>query len=54
MLAPLVEARAGDFARDFSHPFPTRALCLLLETPDDDWRLINDWSRRVDEVSWGS
>jgi cytochrome P450 len=40
----------GDFAAGFSHPFPTRALCLLLELPDGDWRVINDWSRRVDEV----
>ena len=50
MIAPLVDAGGGDFARDFSHPFPTRALCLLLEAPDDDWRLINDWSHRVDAV----
>jgi cytochrome P450 len=50
MLRPLLAAGAVDYAASFSHPFPTRALCLLLELPDDDWRLINDWSRRVDEI----
>jgi cytochrome P450 len=50
MLAPLVEAGGGDFAERFSRPFPTRALCLLLEVPDDERRLIDDWSRRVDEI----
>jgi cytochrome P450 len=50
LLDPLVAAGHGDFAEAFSHPFPTRALCLLLALPDGDWRVINDWSRRVDEV----
>jgi cytochrome P450 len=50
MIDPLVEAGGGDFAVAFSHPFPTRALCLLLDLPADDWRLIKDWSRRVDEI----
>ena len=50
MIDGLVAAGSGDFAAAFSHPFPTRALCLLLALPDDDWRLINDWSYRVDEV----
>jgi cytochrome P450 len=50
MLAPLVKAGGGDFAERFSHPFPTRALCLLLEVRDQEWRLINNWSRRVDEI----
>jgi cytochrome P450 len=50
MIGELVAAEGGDFAAGFSHPFPTRALCLLLGLPDDDWRLINDWSRRVDEI----
>ncbi len=46
----LVAAGAGDFAGEFSHPFPTRALCLLLDLPADDWRVIADWGRRVDEI----
>lgn len=50
MLEPLLAAGAGDYASSFSHPFPTRALCLLLAVPDPDWTLINDWSRRVDEL----
>jgi cytochrome P450 len=50
MLDTLVATGVADFAREFSHPFPTRALCLLLALPDDDWRVINDWSKRVDEV----
>jgi cytochrome P450 len=50
MLCPLHDAGGGDYAESFSHPFPTRALCLLLELPDEDWRVINDWSRRVDEI----
>ena len=50
LLGPLLAARTGDFAESFSHPFPTRALCLLLDLPDGDWRLISDWSKRVDEV----
>ena len=31
MIGELVAAGGGDFAAGFSHPFPTRALCLLLE-----------------------
>lgn len=50
MIHALVAAGTGDFAVEFSHPFPTRALCLLLDLPRDDWRLINDWSLRVDEI----
>ncbi len=50
MLDGLLAAGTGDFAVEFSHPFPTRALCLLLDLPSDDWRLINDWSLRVDEI----
>jgi cytochrome P450 len=50
LLGPLLAAGGGDFAETFSHPFPTRALCLLLALPDGDWRLINDSSQRVDEV----
>ena len=50
MIDELLAAGRGDFATAFSHPFPTRALCLLLAAPDDDWHLINDWSYRVDEV----
>jgi len=50
LLEPLVARGSGDFAREFSHPYPTRALCLLLGVPEDDWRLINDWALRVDEV----
>jgi cytochrome P450 len=50
MLRPLLEAGGGDYAEGFSHPYPTRALCLLLKLPDEDWRLINDWSRRVDAI----
>jgi cytochrome P450 len=50
MIGELVERGGGNFAASVSHPFPTRALCLLLELQDDDWRLINDWSRRVDVI----
>jgi cytochrome P450 len=50
LLEPLVGAGSGDFAQGFSHPYPTRALCLLLAVPDEDWRLINDWALRVDEI----
>ncbi len=50
LLEPLLATGTGDFAESFSHPFPTRALCLLLDLPDADWRLISDWSKRVDEV----
>ncbi len=50
MIEALVAAGTGDFAAQFSHPFPTRALCLLLALPPDDWRVINDWSLRVDEI----
>ena len=47
---PARRCRTRRLREAFSHPFPTRALCLLLALPDGDWRLINDWSRRVDEV----
>jgi cytochrome P450 len=50
MIDELLVEGSTDFASAFSHPFPTRALCLLLALPDDDWQLINEWSRRVDEV----
>jgi len=50
LLEPLLADGGGDYAESFSHPFPTRALCLLLSAPDDDWKLINAWSKRVDEV----
>jgi cytochrome P450 len=50
LLEPLAARGSCDFAQEFSHPFPTRALCLLLAVPEEDWRLINDWALRVDEV----
>jgi cytochrome P450 len=50
LLEPLVASGSCDFAREFSHPYPTRALCLLLAVPEEDWRLINDWALRVDEI----
>ncbi len=50
LLEPLVASGSCDFAKEFSHPYPTRALCLLLAVPEEDWRLINDWALRVDEV----
>jgi cytochrome P450 len=48
MLMPLIDAREGDFAASFSHPFPTRVLCVLLGLPDEDWKMLNDWSVAVD------
>jgi cytochrome P450 len=50
MLAPLVDAGVADFAESFAHPFPTRVLCRLLAAPEEDWHVINDWGKRVDEI----
>jgi cytochrome P450 len=50
LLAELIGAGTADFASGFSHPFPTRVLCMLLGVPDEDWKLINDWSEKVDRV----
>ena len=50
MLVPLIAAGNADLAEAFTYSFPTRALCLLLDVPDEDWRMINDWSKRVDDI----
>ena len=50
MIEPLVAAGEADFAEEFALPFPTRVLCRLLSAPDEDWDVINDWGKRVDEV----
>lgn len=50
MIEPLVAAGEADFAQSLALPFPTRVLCRLLTAPDEDWYVINDWGKRVDEV----
>lgn len=50
MLEPLVAAGCVDFAEELALPFPTRVLCRLIAAPDEDWQIINDWGKRVDEV----
>jgi cytochrome P450 len=49
MLEPMLADGVADFAR-FTHPFPTRVLCLLLSLPDEDWTLINEWGAAVDRL----
>jgi cytochrome P450 len=50
MLDDVVNGGTIDFAAALSHPYPTRVLCMVLGVPDEDWRLINDWSTKVDRV----
>ncbi|MBB2914054.1 cytochrome P450 [Streptosporangium becharense] len=50
MLAGLAAEGRADFAARFSHPFPTRVLCMLMDLPDEDWELINAWSQKVDRA----
>jgi cytochrome P450 len=51
MLERLIATGEFDFGVEFAAPFPTRILCLLLELPDEDWRVINDWSDAVDRAA---
>jgi cytochrome P450 len=44
MLEPLLATGSADLAVEFTYPFPTRVLCLLLSLPDEDWRLIKEWT----------
>jgi cytochrome P450 len=50
MIDPLVGTGRVDFAEELALPFPTRVLCRLLAAPDEDWHVINDWGKLVDQV----
>lgn len=42
LIANFVGTGECEFVRDFSEPFATRALCIMLDIPHDDWKFIAD------------
>nr|WP_179581021.1 cytochrome P450 [Leifsonia psychrotolerans] len=36
-----------EFVRDFAEPFATRALCIMLDIPHDDWRFIAEHANTI-------
>jgi cytochrome P450 len=36
-----------EFMGDFSEPYATRVICMLLGTRDEDWRMIADWATQM-------
>jgi cytochrome P450 len=44
LLEPLTARGEGDLVRDFAFILPVRALCYLLNIPDEDWLQIKEWS----------
>lgn len=44
LMAPLLQAGGGDFARELSYPLPVLAVCALLDIPNDGWQRIKELS----------
>ncbi|GLR68993.1 cytochrome P450 [Acidocella aquatica] len=47
LLDGFIDAGRCEFMGDFSEPYATRVICMLLGTRESDWRMIADWATQM-------
>lgn len=47
LLDNFIDKGECEFVADFTEPYPTRVVCMLLGAPAEDWRLMANWSTDI-------